>query len=399
MSEEEKVSKSKQKREQRAADAKAAKHKKNWESILSWSIGIILAVAVIGVIGAGIYTSVINPDTPIVSNSDFSSGLTEEGYIDGAKLSKVDTSYLEKIVVPYSEVEFTAEDCDKEISSFCENLAYYSDDSSLTVVSGSDINLDYVGYVDGEAFEGGSTDGAGTTLVIGSGNYIDNFEDQLVGYHPGDDVTVNVTFPDVYENNPDLAGKQAVFECTINGIKTVPEITDEIVATYLADYASNVEELRAVLTEEGLKGNIVNYLSTYINENSSTKGVPNSYINSLQGIKMYSDESYYNYMNNYFYSYFGSAYYTSFNDYTGMTDDEYSAYLKTVANQTAGANITLEAYFKENNLQITDSDYNSTLSTYGTSAESTYGVPFLKQETMKSVVLYHLADIVTVEGK
>ena len=93
----------------------------------------------------------------------------------------------------------------------------YSTDTSLTVKDGDTVNIDYVGKIDGTAFDGGSTNGQGTDLVIGSGSYIDDFEDQLVGAHPGDEVEVTVTFPDDY-GAADLAGKEAVFDVTVNGI-------------------------------------------------------------------------------------------------------------------------------------------------------------------------------------
>ena len=92
-----------------------------------------------------------------------------------------------------------------------------SSDTSLTVEDGDTVNIDYVGTVDGVEFEGGSTDGNGTDLVIGSGDYIDDFEDQLIGSHPGDTVEVQVTFPDDY-GNEELNGKDAVFTVTVNGI-------------------------------------------------------------------------------------------------------------------------------------------------------------------------------------
>lgn len=69
----------------------------------------------------------------------------------------------------------------------------YSTDTSLTVKDGDTVNIDYVGKIDGTAFDGGSTNGQGTDLEIGSGSYIDDFEDQLVGAHPGDEVEVTVT--------------------------------------------------------------------------------------------------------------------------------------------------------------------------------------------------------------
>lgn len=93
----------------------------------------------------------------------------------------------------------------------------YSTDTSLTVKDGDTVNIDYVGKIDGTAFDGGSTNGQGTDLEIGSGSYFDDFEDQLVGAHPGDEVEVTVTFPDDY-GAADLAGKEAVFDVTVNGI-------------------------------------------------------------------------------------------------------------------------------------------------------------------------------------
>ena len=93
----------------------------------------------------------------------------------------------------------------------------YSTDSSLTVEDGDTVNIDYVGSIDGVEFDGGNTQGNGTELTIGSGRYIDDFEEQLIGAHPGDEVEVTVTFPDDYGND-ELNGKEAVFDVTVNGI-------------------------------------------------------------------------------------------------------------------------------------------------------------------------------------
>ncbi|HCA22329.1 MAG TPA: trigger factor [Lachnospiraceae bacterium] len=107
---------------------------------------------------------------------------------------------------------------------------------------GDAVNIDYVGYVDGVAFEKGSTEGKGTQITLGSSGYIDNFDEQIVGHKPGDSFDVNVTFPDPYENNPDLAGKPAVFETTLNSIVVTktPEYNDELVAK-LTDYKTTAE--------------------------------------------------------------------------------------------------------------------------------------------------------------
>lgn len=116
-----------------------------------------------------------------------------------------------------AETEEVTEAADTTTTPEATEAPSYSTDTSLTVKDGDTVNIDYVGKIDGTAFDGGSTNGQGTDLVIGSGSYIDDFEDQLVGAHPGDEVEVTVTFPDDY-GAADLAGKEAVFDVTVNGI-------------------------------------------------------------------------------------------------------------------------------------------------------------------------------------
>ena len=90
-------------------------------------------------------------------------------------------------------------------------------DTFLTIEDGDTVNIDYVGSIDGVEFEGGNTKGNGADLVIGSHTYIDDFEEQLIGHHPGDSVDVTVTFPEDYGKD-ELNGKEALFKVTINGI-------------------------------------------------------------------------------------------------------------------------------------------------------------------------------------
>lgn len=111
-----------------------------------------------------------------------------------------------------------ASDDDTSTSDASESTSYtLLTDTSLEVQDGDTVNIDYVGSIDGVEFEGGSTGGAGTYLTIGSGSYIDDFEEQLIGSHPGDVVEVYVTFPEDYGVD-ELNGKEALFVVTINGI-------------------------------------------------------------------------------------------------------------------------------------------------------------------------------------
>lgn len=164
---------------------------------------------------------------------------TEEGYVvaklvaytdaeatENAKLNIISQREYDLFVEKYEEWSKELEeawDYDTDINAEAWAQVYFAekkvllDDASLEVKDGDTVNIDYVGKVDGVEFEGGSTQGAGADLTIGSGSYIDDFEDQLIGAHPGDTVEVNVTFPENY-GNEELNGKDAVFTVTVNGI-------------------------------------------------------------------------------------------------------------------------------------------------------------------------------------
>ena len=108
------------------------------------------------------------------------------------------------------------------------------------------MNIDYVGSVDGVEFEGGSTQGNGTEVTIGVTQYIDDFLEQLIGHKPGESFDVEVTFPDEYPNNEDLAGKDAVFAVTVNYIveQVTPELTDDFVQENLKGHLRLVDGAR-----------------------------------------------------------------------------------------------------------------------------------------------------------
>ena len=92
------------------------------------------------------------------------------------------------------------------------------DKTKGTVVkSGDTVNIDYTGYLNGTAFDGGSTNGAGADLTLGSGIYIDGFESSIEGHSVGESFDINVTFPTDYSST-DLAGKAVTFHVTINGV-------------------------------------------------------------------------------------------------------------------------------------------------------------------------------------
>ena len=332
-----------------------------------------------------------------VASSDFSAGLTDEGFVKGADLTKVTELDVLGMEIPYASVDYIDDKVNADILSVAEQYASYSDDSSLTVQNGNTINLNYAGYMDGVQFDGGTADYQ--TLTIGSGTFIDNFEEQLIGYHPGDDVTVNVTFPEAY-GNADLAGKPAVFECHINSIYRTPEVNDDFVKSYLSDYAEDLESLKAYVKEQGYQSNIDTFIATYISENASVSEYPEEYISYLKSLLRYSDEQnfaqYQTYMMYYGYS---DAAGMTFADYIGVDAGEYEAYLDTSARQQTTLDMTYESIFKNAGLTIDEDVYDQILDYYGgESALETYGEPFIKQTSIKYTVINYLKANATVTG-
>lgn len=111
--------------------------------------------------------------------------------------------------------------------------------------SGDQVTIDFEGFIDGVAFEGGK--GEGYPLVLGSGSFIPGFEEQLVGAKAGDAVEVTVSFPDTY-GAAHLAGKQAVFKCTVHAVKAAKaaELDDELAAKFGAE---SLEALKGQIAE------------------------------------------------------------------------------------------------------------------------------------------------------
>ena len=125
-------------------------------------------------------------------------------------------------------IEITDEAVDAEIESVRKRNARTIDITDRAVEDGDNVIFDFDGYVDGVAFEGGKAEKH--DLLIGSGNFIPGFEDQIIGKNIGENFDVVVTFPEDY-HAAELAGKEAVFKCYIHEIKKseMPEFDDEFV--------------------------------------------------------------------------------------------------------------------------------------------------------------------------
>lgn len=143
----------------------------------------------------------------------------------------------------------TEEDIDNEIKHMQERIAHIIDLPAGTAMeSGDTAIIDFEGFIDGVAFEGGK--GEKYSLTLGSNTFIPGFEDQLVGVKTGDSVDVNVTFPEDYHSD-DLAGKPAVFKVLVHEARRreLPPVDDDFVKDMRED-CDTVAELREKLREE-----------------------------------------------------------------------------------------------------------------------------------------------------
>ena len=219
------MSKSKAKREERRKQVQKAKRDARAARIVGTAVALVVGVAIVAAVGRQLYILAIRT-TP---GTEYSAGLTADGRIENADMKTALTlADYKNISVPEDEVAATQEEVEEEINSMLESYKELKTDADLTIADGDEVNIDYVGTVDGVEFEGGNSGGAGYDVTIGSGSLVDDFEQQLIGHKPGEELTVEVTFPEDY--NEEMAGKDASFAVTVNGINKTPELTDDFVA-------------------------------------------------------------------------------------------------------------------------------------------------------------------------
>ncbi len=391
---------SSQKREmQRIKREKAIRKAKAKKSVRNILIGlaILFLVALIGYI---IYYNTVLLTRPI---DDYSKGLTDAGLIEDVTakdyVTLCDYNAMEAV---YSELAPTEEELDEQIDSLLNGYKEYSTEPGLVVEDGDTVNLDYAGTVDGVAFEGGTSQG-GYDLVIGSGSFIDDFEEQLIGHKIGSEFDIEVTFPAEYPNNPDLAGKDAVFAITLNGLYVKPEFTDDFVKENLSDVALTADAYRQYLEEEGFETALNEYVETYILDNSVVNDCPDEYTEIMMGIKKYQAVQDYETMNEYYRTYLGVDLYGSFVEYAQVENElEYEAQLRLQAEDAVGESLIIQAIYEDAGLTVTSEHVDAVLADLGMASEmlpqmeEIYGKGYVYQLAVKEAVMEYLKENINV---
>lgn len=259
--------------------------------------------------------------------------------------------------VEKEDTEVTEEDLNKAIEADLARKAELVVKEEGEVAEGDVVNLDFDGYVNEEAFEGGKAEGY--DLEIGSGQFIPGFEEQLVGTKVGDEKDVTVTFPEEYHAE-ELAGKEAVFKVKINEVKSkeVPELDDEMakeldesvdsVDAYKEKYKKDLQEQKTLQAENNMKESLI----AQAVENAKVD-IPEAMINTeldrmmqefeqriaQQGLNL---ELYY--------------------QFSGQTEEQLKESMKADAEARVKTNLTLAAIAKAENIEISDTDVDAELS-------------------------------------
>lgn len=264
------------------------------------------------------------------------------GKYKGVKVDKADT-------------EVTDEEVDAEINKEREHNARNIEVTDRAVKDGDMTVIDFEGFVDGVAFEGGK--GENYPLTIGSGAFIPGFEEQLVGAEIGKEVEVNVTFPEDYQAE-DLQGKEAVFKCTVKEIKEkeLPELDDEFasevsefetLAEYKADVKDKLTEKKVKEAKDAKEAAVIEAIV-----NDSEMEIPEPMLTTqqrqmvdefaqrmqMQGLSM---EQYF--------------------QFTGATYDKMIEQVKPQAERRIKSRLVLEAIVKAENIEASEEEYEEEL--------------------------------------
>ena len=259
--------------------------------------------------------------------------------------------------VEKTETEVTDEDVQNELTRLQEQQAELVVKEDGAIENGDTVNLDFEGFVDGEAFEGGKAENY--SLEIGSGSFIPGFEEQLVGEKAGAEKDVNVSFPEEYHAE-ELAGKPAVFKVKIHDIKSkqLPELNDEFAKEAEGD-AETLEDLKKELRtklEESKKQEAENQTRETVIEKASENAeieIPEAMVNTeldrmvqefgqrlqMQGMNL-------------------DLYY----QFSGTSEEALREQMKEDAQKRVRTNLVLEAIVEAENIEVSEEEINTELS-------------------------------------
>lgn len=331
------------------------------------AVALVLAMSVTAMAGCGKKSDKKSSDS---DTTDYTSMTAEE--LQDTVLKDVedyvtigDYSNIEVEVSPVAVVTDGA--VETELQSW---LDFYPLQFEGACVSGDSVNIDYVGKIDGNEFDGGTYEGY--DLELGSGSFITGFEEQVEGMNVGDTKDINVTFPDDYSNS-DVAGKPAVFTVTLNYIKKAEgsgTLTDQWVAAVVEkeDISDKVTDLTVDAFKEFVKGTLEDNA-----QDDYDSSVAQAILDKLNGLTNYDnvpDDVKNEYIANekeYQESYITNQYGMELSDYfdaVSIDEDTFNADVEKSAIDYMQDVLSLKLIAIKEKIKVSQDDYNDYLKTY-----------------------------------
>lgn len=267
---------------------------------------------------------------------------------DYVTVSKYKGLEVEKTVAQ----KVTDEMVDAQIQSVLEASAETKEVTGRAAKDGDVVVIDYVGKMDGVAFDNGSANDQ--ELELGSNTYIDGFEAGVVGHEIGETFDLKLNFPENYPPSPEKAGKEAVFTVTLKAIqeKAVPELNDEFIATvsetaktvdeYKAEVKKQMEESYKATAENTVKENVMKALM----ENTEVTKYPKKELKAMQDIihRQYEDMA----------DYYGLEFDDFLTTYMGMDEDTFETQLVKAAKAQVKQQLAIELIAEKAKLDISE---------------------------------------------
>jgi trigger factor len=263
---------------------------------------------------------------------------------------KVTLGEYKGIEVTKDAVEVTEDELKQAID---QDLAAHEKqvDVDRAIKDGDVVNIDYAGTKDGVAFDGGTAQGY--DLTIGSNQFIEGFEGGLIGAKKGDKVTLNLTFPENYQNK-DLAGKPVVFEVTVNSVKEkqAAELNDayvqensksKTVDEYKEETKQTLIKTKTDAADQKVKNDIYTAISASAKVEPEQKAIDANYDNL---IAKYSNQA----------ATYGMDFATFIGAFTGMKEEDFKTAAKTQAEEIVKQRLIVNAIAEKEKIAITDDD-------------------------------------------
>lgn len=333
----------------------------------------------------------------------YSEGINDNGFLKGIKsLDYVEDFNYMGLEIPADSHQVTDDYLQYQIDTLMTGYISRIEITDRAVADGDTVNIDYEGKINGAVFEGGSTMTVGVDVIVGAADdtetddtdtlsFLDGFLEQLIGHMPGEKMDIEVTFPDDYDEET-LAGRDAVFETTINYIVEREELTDDFVAENLS--ATNgwttIEEMKEDMRADIQEDLVQQYIEQFLSTEVSVKSIPDSMMEYQENILLngYLELADSNGLEL-------EAYLKEYEDFSSVEECIADAHDELVEN--AAYLLVIQAVAEDAGISVNDDDLTKYSSEHLWETDIStqidyYGLPYVKQSVLSQKVIDYIAE-------